>query len=320
MATINSVRSAAEAAQFELKCGTTLPVDHPAIVRMAEMWTALEEDSGGRIHTQFFPNSLLGTQAAMLSQVRLGALQFILLDPTSLASIVPTVDICSLGFAYKDSDEGLRCMDGPLGRYLRDAVGTKGLYALNTVWNSGMSQVAAGAHPIRTPDDLRGFKIRVPESRILVDLFKALGASPTPLSANEIYTALQTKIIDGTASQLAVIEASRFYEVQKYVSLTNHAWNGPWLIAGGDTWKSLPIDLQATIERVNTKYALLGRRDSKALDASITAKLRSQGVLTNTVDQAPFRARLRPYFEFWANAFGPTAWGLLQTSLGHRLV
>jgi tripartite ATP-independent transporter DctP family solute receptor len=283
------------------------------------MWHAIERESGGRIHTQFFPNNQLGGNAAMLSQLRLGAIQFYLASPGNLAAVVPAVDICFLGFAYKDPDEAVRTMDGPLGTFLRRETAAKGLQALRSMWDSGMNQIGSNSHPIRTPDDLRGFKVRIAESKITVDLFKTLGASPTPLGQGEVYTALQTKVIDGETSPLVTLEAERFYEVNKYISMTNHQWIGEWLIVNADAWKNLPPDLQAILERNNAKYSTLERRDTRLANASLADKLSRQGIVINAVDPAAFRSRLRSYYESWAATFGATEWDLLQSGLGRRL-
>ena len=310
----------ARAAEFEFKCASNNPVDNPSSIRLTQMWAEVERESGGRIHTQFYPNSQLGGDAAMLTQLRLGALQFFLVSSATFASVVPSANVGFLGFAYKDADEGCRVMDGPLGNSIRREAETKGLHALRSVYSNGMSEIGASTRPIRNPDDFRNFKIRIPESKILVDLFKTLGASPTPLSLAETYTALQTKLIDGESLSLDTIEQSRHYEVLKYVSLTDHGWAGPWLVANGEVWNRLPPDLAELVERSNTKYALLQRKDTNAAAAGVADKLASQGVIFNRLDQAQFRARLRPYFEEWAKEFGPTQWNQLQSSLSHRLI
>ena len=319
LASFGVVKEPARAAQFELKCGSNLAIDHPSTIRMREMWATIERESGGRLHVDFFPNSQLGGDSAMFSQLRVGALGFFLISPGNLASVVPLADVGYLGFAYRDADEGLRTIDGPVGDYLRQEVANKGMYMLRSSWNSGMYVVGSNPRPIQSPDDLHGFKLRVVEGRISQDLFKTLGASPVPMSANEIYTSLQTKIIDGEALVLLTIFVQKFYEVNKYVSITNHAWGGIWLISNGELWKSLPQDIQGIIERNNTKYTTLERRDTNLQNATTATKLAAQGVIVNRVDQAPFQRLLRPYYTFWQNEFGPRVWGALQRSLGRTL-
>ena len=312
------VRAPSRAAQFEFKCGSNNAVDHPSSKRIGEMWAAIQQESGGRIHTQFFPNSALGGDEAMFNQLRTGALEFMLLNAGNLASVVPVADISYLGFAFANDDEALRVMNGPLGDYVRQEAAAKGITLLHGQYETGMNQISSGSHPIREPGDLRGFKVRVAVSRILVDLFKALGASATPMSYNELYVALQTKIIDGQAEPLVSFEASKHYEVQKYMSMTNHAWSGHYMASNPDIWKTLPPDLQAIVERNNVKYAALLGKDTDDIDVRLMVQLKAQGIVFNSVNPAPFRSMLGSYYKTWQTTFGTTAWRLLETAVNRR--
>jgi TRAP-type transport system periplasmic protein len=314
-----SLRTTVRAAQFEFKAADHLAISHPLSVRATQMWAAVEKESGGRIRTQFFPAGQLGSNQAQFAQLRVGALNFLLLNPGDIASVIPAAGISLLGFAFKNADESLRVHDGALGEYVRKETAAKGVVTLRTIWDSGMIQISVSSHPIRTPEDLRDLKIRVNASKITLDLFRTLGASATSQFDNELYTALQTHLVDGEEGPLNTIQASRYYEVQKYISMTNHQWQGAWMIANADTWKSLPPDLQELIERINTRYAMLERRDSKLVNASVADMLAREGPIINLVDQTPFRTRLGPYYESWATAFGSTEWGILQSALGRKL-
>jgi tripartite ATP-independent transporter DctP family solute receptor len=283
------------------------------------MWRTIGAESRGRIHTTFYPNSVLGNDPALFSQLRVGALQFFLATPGILAGLVPSANITYTGFAFRDSDEALRVHDGPVGTYVADQTAAKGIQIMRTMWDSGMRVLGSSTHPIRTPEDLRGFKVRAVESSITVDLFRQLGASPTPISPPEVYTALQTHLVDGEDAPMVTIETSRWFEVNKYISVTNHAYSGLWMIANGDAWKGLPPDLQGIVERNMTKYAKIARRDTKIYNASVADKLSRQGIVINQVDQTPFRARLKPYYDTWANTFGSTLWNALLSSLGRSL-
>ena len=309
-----------DAAQFEVKCSWGLAADHPISVSLTQMWAAIEQESGGRMHAQLFPNGTLANDTAALTQLRVGALQFGLINSANLADVAPAAGISYIGFAFKDTDEGVRVMQGALGDYLRREIASKGVQPAHAFWGGGMVHICSGTHPIRTPDDLHGFKIRVVPSPISVELFKQLGASPTPVEFPAAYTALQTKLVDGGAASLVVFETSHWYEVQKYVSLTNHQGSGLWLLSNPDYWKSLPADIQDIVERNNTKFAASELVRSKAADAAAADYLRGHGLTLNTVDQGPFRTLLRPYYQYWANTFGATEWGLFQDALGRRLV
>lgn len=309
----------AASAQFEFRAASSLPVDHPSSVRARQMWAAIERESEGRIRTEFFPNSALGGDAAMLAQLRSGALHFMIIAPGTFASVVPAADITNVGFVFATPAHAFSAVDGPLGDYIRSEIPRAGLHPLRKVWDSGMRDIASSSRAIHVADDLNGFKIRVVESRLTVDLFSTLGASPVPLSFSELYTALQTKIVDGCDMPLGTLESGRFYEVQRYLSLTNHTWSALWMLANAAAWSSLPANLQEIVERNNTRFALLERHDSVLLNASAVNDLRRQGLAVNTAEAATFRTRLSPYYRRSKAAFGTAEWALLQESVGKTL-
>ena len=316
LAACAAVAKYANAAQYEFKCATDLPTDHPTTVWQLQMWKAIERESGGRIHTLLFPNSQLGSDTAMVTQMRAGALPFLLANAGPFSAVVTSSAISTIGFLFKNSDDAVRVMSGKLGDYVRQDALSKGIFIFPHMWDSGMQHLTSGTHPIQSADDLRGFKVRVSNTRSLVDLFKTLGANPSPLDVSEVYTALQTKLIDGEGGGLAAMEGLRWFEVQKYLSLTYHAFGAFWFVANNDVWKGLPRDVQEIIERNAAKYVALEHRDMTAVDLAVLNKLGRQGLTINRTDQASFRARLKPYYETWAQTFGPTAWGLLEESVG----
>ena len=248
--------------------------------------------------------------------MRAGALPFLLANGGVLSSVVPSSSISQLGFIFKDSAEAFRVMDGALGDYVRREGASKGIFFFPHLWNAGMQHITSSTHPIQTPDDLRGFKVRVSNTRILVDFFRTLGANPTPVDVSEVYTALQTKLVDGEAGGLAAVATLRWFEVQKYLSLTYHDFGCFWFVANADVWQGLPRDIQDIILRNHSKYVMLERRDLNALDAALAEKLARQGLTVNRTDPGTFRARLKPYYETWSTGFGPTAWRLLENGVG----
>jgi tripartite ATP-independent transporter DctP family solute receptor len=316
LASIAIVRAPARAAQFQYKSGTDNAVNHPQNVRQIEMWKAIKTESGGRLDVSLFPNNQLGGASAMLTQVRSGAMQFLAQDGGQLASIVPVAAIQGVGFAFKDSPSAWRAMDGDLGTLVRKELIAGGLYPFPTMWENGMREVTSGAKPIQHVDDLQGFKIRTPPGRLWIDLFKSLGAAPVPLNFNEVYTGLQTKVIDGQENPYAVIELSRLFEVQKYLSVTNHMWSGFWLVANNDAWTALPPDIQAIVTRNTAKYALLARADTARLNGSLLDKLGRRGMTIDRPDIAGFRGKLSDFYKRWKAEFGPQAWSALEKYSG----
>ena len=209
-------------------------------------------------------------------------------------------------------------MDGGLGQHVRAEAAKAGLIAMDKIWNNGFRQVTSSTRPIRTPADLKGFKIRVLVSPLWTSMFKTLGAAPTGISINETYSALQTKVVEGQENPLVVVEAARFFEVQKYCSMTDHIWSGFWLLASGKTWPKLPKDVQEVVARHVNAAALVQRKEVMDLNASLEPALTAKGVAFNKVDQQAFRSELQKkgFYAEWKKKYGDASWALLEKYAG----
>jgi tripartite ATP-independent transporter DctP family solute receptor len=315
-ASIAIVRSPAKAAQFDYKMAHGTPTNMAVHVRSAEMWDAVKRETNGAIDVKIFPNNILGSELAQLSQLRSGAVQFMIIQGVSLSSVVPGVSMDGLGFVFPTAAKAESAYDGPLGAYLRKLIMDKGIFAFPRVFNFGMRQVTASSHPIRSAADFAGFKIRTPPAPISVDLFKTLGASPTPIVFPELYLALQTKIVDGQETPYSTIDVSKFNEVQKYLSVTNHTATIFWFLGNMDAWNALPPAMQTIILRHADRAAVLERRDTEQQSTATADKLRREGMLFNTADADSMRAPLKPFYGRWKTEFGATAWDLLEKTSG----
>jgi TRAP-type transport system periplasmic protein len=313
---IGIVRGPVPAAQFVYKFGDPSPSSDPTTVRMVQMAAAIKAETQGRMEIQVFPDSQLGSPTSMLTQLREGVLPFIAVNRSIFTDIVPTAAIDSVGFTFTSTRQILAALDGGLGAYIRRELALKGMYVFEKCTDSGFRQVTSSTKQVRTVDDLAGFKIRIPPARIFVDLFKTLGASPVPLDSNGLYLALQTHIVDGQEASFANIETYKYYEVQKYLAITNHISSGSWLAANADAWNALPPDIQAVVKRNVAKYVLLQRSDFGTQNATFGDKLKSQGFVFNTANTATMRARLGPYYARWKSELGSTAWSLLEATVG----
>jgi TRAP-type transport system periplasmic protein len=318
LASIAVMRAPARAAEFTYKYASNVSVDHPLNVLMKECWIAVGKETKGRLAVEIFPNNQLGGDTQALQQLRSGALQFFTLDGGILQSVVPVAGIQAVGFAFRDSAEAFRALDGPLGDYVRDDIRKSGLYVHPKMWENGMRQITASNKPIRSAADLDGFKIRTPPGALWVDLFKSLGAAPAPLNFSEVYTALQTHVFDGQENPYAIIDTARLYEVQKYLSVTNHMWSAYHFLGNADAWKALPPDVQAVVEKNLTKYALLQRRDTQLRNDSLSEKLARRGLAINHADTSGFRTKLSGtgFYVRWKEKFGAPAWALLEKTSG----
>ncbi|MES2264855.1 MAG: TRAP transporter substrate-binding protein [Pseudomonadota bacterium] len=312
------VAALAQAPQFTLKYASSLQSTHPVNVRLKEAAAAIKRDTNGRVELQVFTNGQMGSDTDMLSQIRAGGIDFFPIPGAILSTLVPVASIDSIGYAFKNYDQVWGAMDGALGAHIRAAIGKVGLVAMDKIWDNGFRQITSSSRPVNSPADLKGFKIRVLVSPLWTSMFKALGAAPTSININEVYSALQTKVVEGQENPLVVIKTNRFNEVQKYCSLTSHMWSGFWFLASGKTWGKLPKDLQDIVARNINAAAMQQREDVAALNSSLEVELKTLGMSFNRPDPDAFRAELRKagFYAEWRKKYGDAAWSLLEQYTG----
>jgi tripartite ATP-independent transporter DctP family solute receptor len=315
-ASIAVIKAPARAAQFTFKYGNDQTISSPVTTRAKEMWTVIEKETGGRLHVDTFPDSTLGGDTQMVAQVRSGALQFLTEAGSILGGTAPIAQMNSLAFAFKDTKTAFAAVDGDFGNYIRSEVGKIGVYVLANPWDNGFREITAN-RPIRNAAELEGLKMRVPASPISLDLFRALGAAPVPINVSELYTSLQTHIVEGQENALININQSKIFEVQKTLNFSNHSWDCWWWLVNIDAWNSLPKDIQDIVQRNVTKYAHLQRADFAALTASLTDKLRRLGMSVYPCDSASLKAKLGDYYKKWHGTFGDAGWTLLEKYTGN---
>jgi tripartite ATP-independent transporter DctP family solute receptor len=258
----------ASAAAFRFKVAHPLAASHPTNARLLEAADQISKDTDGKVELRIFPNGQLGGEADSLSQLRTGAIEGYGFGGLVISPPVPAAALYGVGFVFSDASKVWPAVDGKLGDFVRASLIKANLYATRTVWDLGFREITSSMKPIRTVDDIAGLKIRVPAAAAYTGLFKALGASPTSLAFNEVYSALQTKIVDAQENPLSLIVTSKIYEVQKYCSLSNHIWQGNWVLFNGRVWKSLPENLQEIVERRLNEAGRAQRKDLADLDQS----------------------------------------------------
>ena len=308
----------ASAAEFELKYATGQDPSHPVNLRAQEALTRIREATSGRVDIKLFPANQLGSDTDLLTQVRNGSVEFFNLSSLILATLVPISGITSVGFAFKNYDEVWGAMDGQLGDHIRSEIAKSPIFTVSKIWDNGFRHVTSSTREIRGPADLKGFKLRVPPAPPLTSLFKALDASPTPINFNEVYTSLQTKVVEGQENPLAIIATTRLYEVQKTCSLTAHVWDGYWVLGNKRAFAKLPADVQAIITRELDKSAADQRADIAKVSETLKADLKAKGITFIDVQQDDFRKALAStnFYAEWKQKYGPTAWDLMEKVSG----
>src|SRR5438552_14505473 len=212
----------AQTAEFTYKYANNLPDGHPLNVRAKEMAAAIKAETNGRFDLQIFPNNQLGSDTDMLSQIRSGGVDFFTLSGLILATLVPAAAITGIGFAFPDYDTVWKAMDGELVAHVRAQIAKANLVAMDKIWDNGFRQVTSSTRPIATADDLKGMKIRVPPSPLWTSMFKSFDAAPASINFSEVYSALQTKVVEGQENPLAIIATATLYVVKTYCSHTHY--------------------------------------------------------------------------------------------------
>src|SRR5262245_18716070 len=308
----------AQGAEFSYKYANNLPDSHPLNIRAKEMAAAIKADTKGRFELQIFPNNQLGSDTDMLSQIRSGGIEFFTLSGLILSTLVPAASINGIGFAFPDYDTVWKAMDGDLGAYVRGEINKAGLEVMEKIWDNGFRQTTSSTKPINGPDDFKGFKIRVPVSPLWTSMFKAFEASPASINFSEVYSSLQTRIVEGSENRLAIISTAKLYEVQKYCSLTNHMWDGFWFLMNRRAWAALPEDIRTIVAKNVNAAAVKERADTEKLNASVKDELAGKGLVFNQPDPAPFREKLKAagFYAEWKGKYGEQAWSLLEKAVG----
>jgi tripartite ATP-independent transporter DctP family solute receptor len=254
----------------------------------------------------------------MLANVRSGAMQMMAIGDNILATLVPTAAIDNIGFAFKSSETAWKALDGAVGDMVRADIAKAGLVPMHHAWDEGFREITTSTKPINTPEDLHGFKMRVPPSPINLAIFQALGAAAVTMNVAELYTALQTRVVDGQENPLSVIETTKFYQVQKYCSLSDHMWVGYWLVANSAYWNSMAPNLRKIVGDAFDAEALKERPANEKLDDSLEETLKGQGLIFNKPDKAMFQQALAKagFYTTWKGKFGAPLWSALEKYTG----
>jgi tripartite ATP-independent transporter DctP family solute receptor len=308
----------AQKADFTYKYANNLPVSHPMNIRAKEMADNIRVETKGRVDIQIFPNNQLGSDTDMLSQVRSGGIEFFTLSGLILSTLVPATAITGVGFAFPDYDTVWKALDGELGAHVREQIAKAGLVPMEKIWDNGFRQITSSVKPILSADDLKGMKIRVPPSPLWTSMFRSFDAAPASINFSEVYSALQTKVVEGQENPLAIISTAKLYEVQKYCTLSNHMWDGFWFLANKRAWERLPEDLRQIVARNINSAGLKERVDVAALNANLQKELAEKGLIFNQPKSDSFREKMKRagFYSDWKAKFGDDAWAVLERATG----
>jgi tripartite ATP-independent transporter DctP family solute receptor len=250
---------------------------HPQVTGMEKFAELVKEKSGGKIEVKLFPGGTLGGDVQTVSALQGGVIEMTVLNAGILASNVKEFGAVDLPFLFDSGEEADKVMDGPFGTGLMERLPDTGLVGL-AYWELGFRNLTNNRHPVTKLEDIKGLKIRTIQSPIPVELFNALGANAVPLPYTELYTALETGTVDGQENPSANIINAKFYEVQKYMTLTRHQYNPQIVLVSKKFWDGLNDEEKAVLQQAAVEARDFQRKVSREQDAAALEEIRKTGM------------------------------------------
>jgi len=303
-----AVAGSAAAQQKTFKLALQNPKGHPVVVGAEKFAELVAAKTGGRIKVNVFAGGTLGGDAATVSAAQGGTIELVLLNSGILASQVKDFEVFDFPFMFANSKEADTVVDGPFGQKLHARLQDKGLVGL-AFFELGFRDITNSKRAISKPEDLEGLKLRVIPNAINIDWVKALGANPTPMAFPELYAAMEQKAVDGQENPLSVILANKFFEVQKYLVLSNHQYNPQSLIVSKKAWDALgEADRKAMQEAAGeaARFERQFNRERAAGDLDALKKAGMQVTEFSAADQVRLREKLKPVIEKHGAAIAAT--------------
>jgi TRAP-type transport system periplasmic protein len=292
-------------AQVTLSLGHGAAPNNPRHIGAEKFAEIVREKTGGRVAIRVAPSAQLGDDAAMLTGLRTGTLDFSINSQGASSAVLPELAALGLPFLFADTSAAYKVVDGPIGDELARRFDGVGLISLG-MWDNGIRHTSNSKRAINKPEDLKGLKIRTPPDPMTIDIFQALGAATQQIAFAELYVALQQGVVDGQENPLANIHSAKLFEVNKYISLTGHKWEANPVLASKFAWAKLSAADQTIVRDAAKEAGALQRKLMQDIDVKLLADFKANSALSvNTVDQALFRAGTSAVAAKWeARPFG----------------
>jgi tripartite ATP-independent transporter DctP family solute receptor len=302
----------AEAAEFSIQIGHTLAPSHPYHLGMLRFRELIEARSGGRIAVDVFHSSQLGSERDLIEGLQLGTVQMTIISTAPLSGFTSDFLVFDLPFIFASVKAARECVDSEIGQKMLDQLASQGITGL-CFFENGFRSITNSRRPIQTPADLDGIKIRTMENPIHMATFRVMKADPTPMAFGELFVALQQKTIDAQENPLAIVDTSKFYEVQDYLSLTEHFYSPAPVLAGKAFFDSLPADLQSAVKECLVEARGYQRQLLDEMNAQLVRGLGEKGMKINEVDKKPFIEAVQSvYDQFTGTGQGKIPADLIQ--------
>jgi TRAP-type transport system periplasmic protein len=287
---------------------------------LVDLWDEVRARTGGKVDVTVHARNagVPGSDPRVLEMLVAGEVEFATMMGPLIGAVVPAAEIQGLPFAFKTSGQAHAAADGALGDFLRAEMQAKGIYAIPCgALENGFRQICSVSRAVKTPDDLAGYRMRVPAGRIIGELFEALGATPIVINIDGLYAALRDGRVDGHENPLAITEVNRLHGVTSRIALTNHVWSGFNLIANLGVWSSFGEPEKEAIHAAAKRHVARQREYTVEINHALAVTLGQKGMQLEHVHPEPFRARLgKRFYARWKERCGTAAWKLLQDAVG----
>jgi tripartite ATP-independent transporter DctP family solute receptor len=282
-------------AETVLKAADVHPPGYPTVVAVENMGKKLEAATKGELKIQMFPNSVLGGEKEMIEQTQVGAIQILRTSLGPIGPVVPDVNVFNMPFVFRNPAHMRAVIDGPIGQELLDKISASPVKLVGLAWMDGGSRSLYTKKPVRSPDDLKGQKIRMMGNPLFVDTMNAMGGNGISMGYGEVFTALQTGVIDGAENNPpSLYTANHFKAGAKYYTQTNHLIIPEILVMSKVAYDKLTKEQQALIKKLAREAQLEQRQLWDKAVADYTAKLKAEGVEFIEIDTKPFYEATAP--------------------------
>jgi TRAP-type transport system periplasmic protein len=282
-----AVPAGAQVQERTIRWGHLNNTDHPVSLGVQKFAEILANKSGGKLKIREFAASQLGNEMQMQSALRGGTQEMMSASTTSLASVVKEFGLLDFPFILSNADQADALVVGPFGQAMIDVLPDKDLIGLG-YWGLGFRNATNSSRAIAKVEDFAGLKLRVIPNPVFLETFKALKANPVPMNFGELYTALENRTVDGQENPYTVILSNKFYEVQKYVSATNHAYTQNILLVSKKFWDKLSSEEQKMIREAAAETRGYQREQTRLQTDKALAELKAKGMLFNDITPAEF--------------------------------
>ncbi|MEY4712440.1 MAG: hypothetical protein RIS88_1890 [Pseudomonadota bacterium] len=289
-----------------IRVSHVVPKDHPFQVGIEKFAEILGQKTGGKMKMRGYPDGQLGAELQSISAAQGGILEMTLVSTAAAASVVKEFGVFDLPFLFTDFKEVDLVLDGPVGRRLLERLSEKNLVGL-CYFENGFRHVTNSRRPITKAEDLKGLKIRTIQNPVFIDIFNTLGANATPMPFTEVFTALESKAIDGQETPYSNIHGNKFYEVTKYVSNTGHIYGGAVILAGKKFWDQLSAAEQKLLQETCNTARDFERSFQRSEDPKLLAQIRAKGGIYTEIapaERARMREMLKPVYDKYARTLG----------------